>query len=155
MNESKSKNLLVLAILISAVALLLIGISFVLPSGDNEPAAKGTTNFSDLVADSLTVDSLTVDGNTPVVGGTTLGIYAAQVQVTGTLAIAAATHGLSAITSAVCSLAEDGPSTGAGEAALCWIGTSGTTVTITAEQDDWTTNATVMTPVNVIIVGTP
>lgn len=132
----------------TAIALILLAFGYA--TSNEAPTAKGTTNFSDLA-----VDSLTIDGNSPVVGGTTLGIYAAQVQVTGTLAIAAGTHGLSAITSAVCSLAEDGPSTGAGEAALCWIGTSGTTVTITTEQDDWTTNATAMTPVNVIIVGTP
>lgn len=150
MNEKKTQNFLVLSIVLIAVALLLVSVAMLLPSGSNEPSAKGTTNFSDLA-----VDSLTIDGNYPAVGSTSLGIYASRVQVTGTLAIAAATHGLSAVTSAVCSLADDGPSTEAGEAALCWIGVSGTTVTITAEQDDWTTNATVVTPVNVIIVGTP
>lgn len=150
MNDKKTQTLLMIITGLVAVALLLIAVAMLLPSGGNEPAAKGTTNFSNLA-----VDSLTIDGNYPVVGDTSLGIYGARVEVTGTLAIPAATHGLSAITSAVCTLVDDGPSTGAGEAALCWIGTSGTTVTITAEQDDWTTNATVMTPIDVIIIGTP
>lgn len=132
----------------TAIALILLALGYA--TSDEGPTAKGTTNFTDLA-----VDSITVDGNSPVVGDTSLAIYGARVEVTGTLAIPAATHGLSAITSAVCTLVDDGPSTGAGEAALCWIGTSGTTVTITAEQDDWTTNATVMTPIDVIIIGTP
>ena len=136
----------------TAVALILLAFGYIsdAPAGDNEATARGVTNF-----DSITLsDDLIVGGSVTIDGDTVDGLYAASTTVTGTLAVAAATHGLSAVTAAGCSLGES-PGTGAGDGALCWVGVSGTTATITVEQDDWTTNATAGTVINYWIVGTP
>lgn len=134
----------------TVIALLLIGWSMVSGVADNPATAKGTTNFSDLV-----VDSIVIDGIYPMLtDNASQAIYANSGIITGTLAVTAGTHGLTTINSAYCTLAES-PGTEAGAGALCWVDVSGTTVTITVEQDDWTTNATVGIDVYYMIVGTP
>ncbi|MFZ1401125.1 MAG: hypothetical protein WAS33_29740 [Candidatus Promineifilaceae bacterium] len=135
----------------TAVALILLAFGLIgEPAGDNEATARGVTNF-----DSITLsDDLVVGGSVTIDGDTVDAIYADSATVTGTLAITASTHSLSAITAAGCSLGES-PGTGAGDGALCWVGVSGTTATITVEQDDWTTNASSGTVINYWIIGTP
>ena len=157
MNEEKQKIdysafITAASAVVTAVALVLalLGVIGSAPAGDNEATARGVTNF-----DSITLsDDLIVGGSVTIDGDTVDGLYAASTTVTGTLAVAAATHGLSAVTAAGCSLGES-PGTGAGDGALCWVGVSGTAATITVEQDDWTTNATAGTVINYWIIGTP
>ncbi len=139
---------------------------------ENQPTARGgVSNFDDItLSGDLSVgDDATVGGDLAVTGATTFGtstmyplltdtasqgIYVGSTTITGTLAITASTHSLSALTSAVCVLGAT-PATGAGDAALCWVGLSGTTATITVEQDDWTTNASNGVIIHYAIVGTP
>lgn len=64
-----------------------------------------------------------------------------------------ASHGLSTVTWALCSLAED-PGTGAGDAAHCSVSVAANTVTIKTWQDDIAT-ATVGASVNWLVIGTP
>lgn len=152
-------------------------------SGGNEPTARGVTNFDSLtLSDDLVVGDdttltddatvggdLTVTGALDVTGATTFGsgslypllindsseaIYAASGTITGTLVLTASTHGLASITAGFCTLGST-PATGAGDPALCWLGFSGTTFTVTVEQDDWTTNASVPATVNYAVIGTP
>jgi len=72
--------------------------------------------------------------------------------ITGT---AEASHGLTTVTFALCTLGED-PTAGAGEAAMCTVAVSGNTVTVKVWQDDFVTEAT-ETEVDVhwLVVGTP
>lgn len=140
----------------TAVALVLLAFGFITEpdaaGGDNEATARGTTNFDTIEADALIVGD---DSMYPLLSDdSSEAIYAASTTVTGTLAVAAGTHSLSAITAAGCTLGES-PGTGAGDGALCWVGVSGTTATITVEQDDWTTDATEPTVINYWIIGTP
>jgi hypothetical protein len=141
----------------TAVALILLAFGYISPAaGDNEAEARGVTNFDSItLSEDLVVgDDVTITGALSVGGDDAEAIYAASTTVTGTLAVAAATHGLSAITAAGCTLGAT-PSTSAGAPALCWVGVSGTTATITVEQDDWTTNATSPVTINYWIIGTP
>lgn len=152
----------------TAVALVLLSLGYISDAGapgDNEPTARGVTNFDSLtLSDDLVVgDDATVSGDL-IIGGSSLypllindsseAIYVTQSTFTGTEVITTSTHGLSAITAAGCALGES-PATGAGDGALCWVGWSGTTLTVTVEQDDWTTNATNSTIVDYWVAGTP
>lgn len=142
---------------VTAIALILALFGFIGPAaGDNEATARGVTNFDSLtLSEDLVVgDDVTITGALSVGGDDVEAIYAASTTVTGTLAVAAATHGLSAVTAAGCTLGAT-PSTASGGPALCWVGVSGTTATITVEQDDWTTNATSPVVINYWIIGTP
>jgi hypothetical protein len=158
------------ALAVAAVSLAVIFGWVAAPAG-NEPTARGVTNFDSLtLSDDLVVgDDATITGDLDVTGAANYGadnlysllindsseqIYVGRSTFTGTLAITTTTHGLSAITAAFCTLAET-PATGAGDGALCWVGVSGTTATITVEQDDWTTNAGNSTAVHYAIVGNP
>lgn len=138
---------------VTALALILALFGFIGPmASDNQAEARGVTNF-----DTVEVDSLIVGGSNmyPLLSDDSAeALYAASTTVTGTLAITASTHSLSAITAAGCTLGES-PGTGSGDGALCWVGVSGTTATITVEQDDWTTNASNGTVINYWIIGTP
>lgn len=135
----------------TAIALILLSLGYIsAPAGDNEATARGVTNF-----DSLTLsDDLVVGGSVTIGGDTVDAIYATQSTFTGTEVITSSTHGLTAITAAGCSLGES-PATGSGDGALCWVGWSGTTLTVTVEQDDWTTNAANSTIVDYWVIGTP
>jgi len=139
----------------TAVALVLLAFGFITSDpagGDNEATARGTTNFDTIEADALIIGD---DSMYPLLSDdSSEAIYAASATITGTSAITASTHSLSAITAAGCTLGES-PGTGAGDGALCWVGVSGTTATITVEQDDWTTDATAGTIINYWIIGTP
>jgi hypothetical protein len=148
----------------TAVALILL--AFGLISGDpatNQPEARGVTNFDTVTANVVNAGSLDVT-NSPTFGASNMyplltdtssqGIYIGKTTFTGTLAVTAATHGLTAVTAAFCTLGQT-PSTASGAPALCWSGYTTTTVTFTVEQDDWTTNATSGAIVNYAIVGTP
>lgn len=155
---------------ITAVALILIAFGVLAPDDsavivDNEPTARGVSNFDDITLSG----SLNVGGALDVTGASTFGssnmyplltdsasqgIYVGQSTITGTATIAAGTHSLSAVTAAFCTLGQS-PATGAGAPALCWTSFTTTTVTITVEQDDWTSNATSGAIVNYAIVGTP
>lgn len=158
-----------IAAAVIAVALLFGWISQ--PAEDNAPTARGTSNFGSIaLSDDLVVgDDASIAGDLAVTGATTLGsgslypllindsseaLYVGSTTITGTLAITNSTHGLTTVTAAVCTLGAT-PATGAGDGALCWVGVSGGTATITVEQDDWTTNATNSVVVNYAIVGTP
>lgn len=144
----------------TAVALVLLAFGFITDSGpaagSNQAEARGVTNFDSItLSEDLVVgDDVTITGDLVVGGDTVEAIYAASTTVTGTLAITGSTHSLSAITAAGCTLGES-PGTGSGDGALCWVGVSGTTATITVEQDDWTTNASNGTVINYWIIGTP
>lgn len=149
---------------ITAVALILIAFGVLTPDEsavivDNEPTARGVSNFDDItLSGSLDVDgSMTLGSSNmyPLLTDTaSQGIYVGQSTITGTATIAAGTHSLSAVTAAFCTLGQS-PGTGAGAPALCWTSFTTTTVTITVEQDDWTSNATSGAVINYAIVGTP
>lgn len=158
----------------TAVALILLSLGYIsgAPVADgNEPTARGVTNFDSLtLSEDLVVgDDASVTGDLAVTGDYTFGssglnalliddsseaIYLTQSTFTGTEVITTSTHGLSAITAAGCALGES-PATGAGDGALCWVGWSGTTLTVTVEQDDWTTDAANSTIVDYWVAGTP
>lgn len=73
-------------------------------------------------------------------------------EITGT---ATAAHGLTTVTWALCTLAED-PTAGAGDAAYCTVSVSGNTVTIKAWQDDFVTAATETdVAINWLVIGKP
>jgi hypothetical protein len=150
----------------TAVALILLSLGYIsAPADDNEPTARGVTNF-----DSLTLsDDLVVGGSMDVTGATTFGsgdlyplliddsseaIYVTQSTFTGTEVITSSAHGLTAITAAGCTLGES-PATGAGDGALCWVEFASETLTVTVEQDDWVTDATNSTIVDYWVAGTP
>jgi hypothetical protein len=162
MNEEKPKIsytafIQAASAVVTAVALILALIGVIGPAaGDNEAEARGVTNFDSItLSEDLVVgDDVTIAGALSVGGDDMDAIYAASTTVTGTLAVTSATHGLSAITAAGCTLGAT-PSTASGAPALCWVGVSGTTATITVEQDDWTTNATSSVIINYWIIGTP
>ncbi len=162
MNEDKPKIsytafIQAASAVVTAVALILALIGVIGPAaGDNEAEARGVTNFDSItLSEDLVVgDDVTIAGALSVGGDDMDAIYAASTTVTGTLAVTSATHGLSAITAAGCTLGAT-PSTASGAPALCWVGVSGTTATITVEQDDWTTNATSSVIINYWIIGTP
>jgi hypothetical protein len=153
--------------LATAVALILALLGFLemdMVEG-NDPTARGVTNFDSItLAEDLSVgDDATITGDLIVGSGSLYplliddsseAIYAGSSTITGTEAITTASHGLSSITAAGCSLGES-PGTGAGDAALCWVGVSGSTVTVTVEQDDWTTDATAGASIYYWIIGTP
>lgn len=140
----------------TAVALILLAFGYISPADDNQAEARGVTNFDSItLSEDLVVgDDVTIAGDLSVGGDTVEALYAASTTVTGTLAVTASTHSLSAITAAGCTLGAT-PSTASGGPALCWVGVSGTTATITVEQDDWTTNATSPVVINYWIIGTP
>jgi len=142
----------------TAVALILLAFGYITDSGagDNQPEARGVTNFDSItLSEDLVVgDDVTITGALSVGGDDVDAIFAASTTVTGTLAVTSATHGLSAVTAAGCTLGAT-PSTASGGPALCWVGVSGTTATITVEQDDWTTNATSPVTINYWVIGTP
>jgi hypothetical protein len=72
--------------------------------------------------------------------------------ITGTAAVAT---GLSTVTFALCTLAED-PTAGAGDAAYCTVTVAANVVTVKAWQDDFVTAATeTEVDVNWIVVGAP
>lgn len=152
---------------IGAIALLLVAFGVLTPDAAapaDEATARGTTNMDTLVlSEDLTVtDDLDIGGDVnfgssnlvPVAATSGLEAYFATATFTGTKVITTSAHGLTAVTAAVCTLGET-PATGSGDGALCWVGISGTTVTFTVEQDDWTTNAANSTKVYYAVVGTP
>ena len=167
------------AVQVIAIAIVSLAVTFgwiAAPTAD-EPTARGVTNFDSLtLSDDLVVGDdasvggdIAVTGDLAVTGASTFGsgdlyslliddsseaIYVGSGLVTGTLAVAAGTHGLAAVTAAFCSLGST-PGTGAGDPALCWAGVSGTTVTFVVEQDDWTTNASVSGTLHYAIIGNP
>lgn len=147
--------------------------------------ARGTTNMDTLVLsqdltvtddatigdDTAVTGDLTVGGTLDITGATTFGsgnlsplltadsneaVFTTSYTFTGTKVITSSLHGMATgVTSAFCTLGET-PATGAGDGALCWVGIGATkNVTVTVEQDDWTTNAANSTKVYVAIVGTP
>lgn len=160
----KSEFINLAATVIGALALILVAFGVLQPdTAANQPEARGVSNFDTLTADVVNAGALDVTGS-PTFGASNMyplltdtssqGVYVGQTTFTGTLAVTAATHGLSAVTAAFCTLGQS-PGTGAGAPALCWSGFTTTTVTFTVEQDDWTTNATSGAIVNYAIVGTP
>jgi hypothetical protein len=91
----------------TAVALILLAFGYISPAaGDNEAEARGVTNFDSItLSEDLVVgDDVTITGALSVGGDDMDAIYAASTTVTGTLAVTSATHGLSAITAAGCTL---------------------------------------------------
>ncbi len=157
---------LVMAILVPILTLL-VGLDYLAPDpAPDEPTARGTTNFDDIV---LSGD-LTVGDDLDVTGSATFGsgnlsallsdtdgqvVFVAERSVTGTATIGTGVHGVDDITAAFCTMGQT-PSTGAGAAALCWVDFGATgNLTITVEQDDWTTNASVVAVIEYLVVGTP
>lgn len=153
----------------TAVALILLSLGYISDAGGNEPTARGVTNFDSLtLSEDLVVgDDATVAGDLTVTGASSSGglyplliddsseaIYVTQSTFTGTEVITTSTHGLTAITAAGCTLGET-PATGSGDGALCWVEFASTTLTVTVEQDDWTTNAANSTIVDYWVAGTP
>lgn len=143
----------------TAVALILLAFGLVVADpAANQPEARGVTNFDSLSATALDVAGSPTFGTSnmyPLLTDTSSqGIYVGRSTITGTATILAATHGLSSITAVFCTMGQT-PSTASGAAALCWTSFTGTTATITVEQDDWTTNATGAAVINYAIVGTP
>lgn len=164
----KSEFINLAATVIGALALVLVAFGVLQPDTANQPEARGVSNFDTLTAavvngTTVNAGALDVTGS-PTFGASNMyplltdtssqGVYVGQTTFTGTLAVAAATHGLTSVTAAFCTLGQS-PGTGAGAPALCWSGFTTTTVTFTVEQDDWTTNATSGAIVNYAIVGTP
>ena len=151
--------------ILTAIAILLLAFSFFTsePAAD-EPviiggATEGVSNFDDLaVSGDLDVgDDLTFwAGNVYPLGSETndLAVYAATATFSGTLDVGAATHGLTSIVAAFCTLGQT-PGTGAGAPAHCWTSVSALTATLTVEQDDWTTNATSAAVVEYLLIGAP
>lgn len=152
--------------ILTAIALLLIGFGVIADDrapADPAPVSSGgieaVTGFDDLdVVDDLNVgDDLTFwPGDVYPLGSETndLALFSGQATVTGTLAVEAATHGLTSITSAFCTL-NSAPGTGAGDPALCHVIRSGTTVTLTVLQDDFSTGATAPATIDYALVGAP
>lgn len=122
---------------------------------------QGVTNFDSItLSDDLIVgDDLTVSGSAQF--GTSslypLGfasdgnqiVYGSDTVTT----TATASHGLTTVTWALCSLGEDA-GTGAGAAATCTVTVSGNTVTLSTFQDDAVTS-TVGAVVNWLVIGAP
>lgn len=160
-----------IAVIAVALAFGLVSAPTETPADDNQPTARGVTNFDSLTlsddlvvgGDSSVTGALDVDGAVTfgsgalyplLINDSSEGIYAASALVTGTAVLNTSNHGFSSVTAAFCTLGST-PGTGAGAPALCWASVSGVTVTITVEQDDWTTNATVSGTVNYAVLGTP
>lgn len=120
------------------------------PAAGDVATARGTTNFEDLVVDSLTYgdDSLSPLGfstaGSQLVYGTTT--------ITGTAALA---HGLTTVTFCQATLGED-PTAGAGDAAHVSVAVAANVCTAKVWQDDFVTAAT-ETDVDVhwLVVGLP
>ena len=65
------------------------------------------------------------------------------------------THGLTTVTYALCTMAED-PTSGVGDAVFCTVAVSGNAVTLKTWQDDYVTGATeIDVAVMYLIIGTP
>lgn len=145
---SKQQFVHIATSIVGALALVLVAFG-VLSEGAapaNEPTARGTSNF-----DTVAVDTLEVDGQYPLETATEgQTAYVGSGSITQTVP----SHGLSTVTAAACDLSV-APSTGAGAAAFCVPLISGSTVTITLYQDDWTTVATSAAQASYIIVGAP
>ena len=124
---------------------------------------SGVTNLTNLEL----AGTLDVAGNTDLVGTLNYGannlyvighdtsgeqfIYGTE-SITGTAEVA---HGLTTVTYALCTMAED-PTVGAGEGATCSLTISTNTVTVKVWQDDNVTAATeTEVDVNYFIIGTP
>lgn len=139
-----------------------------------ETVPLGTTNLDSLELDSnLTVDgnatvggTFAVTGNTDLAGTVAFGsdnLYPLGVASSGyigyfgsaaavtTTAITSATHGMTTVTGAMCSLG-GGPSAVAGAAFACEPTVSGTTVTFALYQDD-ATAATITDTLYYVIIG--
>lgn len=156
--------------IIGAIALVLVAFGVLTDGTANQPSARGTSNFDIVSAEQLTsTDDLTVTDDADIGGSINIGtsnlypllnatdgqaVYAATATITGTSAIAAGTHGFSTIIGAVCDI-NAAPGVTAGDPAFCVPVVSGTTVTITVKQDDWTTNATSGVSTSYVIIGTP
>lgn len=156
--------------ILGVIALFLVSFGLLKPDAaapTDEATARGTTNFDSLV---LSQD-LTVGDDLDVAGDTTFGtgnlsplltadtneaVFTTSYTFTGTKVITSLLHGFeTGVTSAFCTLGET-PGTGSGDGALCWVAIGATeNVTVTVEQDDWTTNAANSTKVYVGVVGTP
>lgn len=115
------------------------------------PIELGTTHFSELdVAGSINYGS---DDLYPL-GHSTSGLQTVYgtASITGT---AAAPHGLTTVTWALCTLAED-PTAGLGDAAYCTVAASSNVITVSVWQDDFVTAATETdVDVNWLVIGTP
>lgn len=157
--------------IVLALGVLLVAFGLLKPDAaaptDNEATARGVTNFDSLTLsqDLIVGDDLDVAGDTTFGTGnlsplltadTNEAVFTASYTFTGTKVITSLLHGFeTGVTSAFCTLAET-PATGSGDGALCWVGIGATqNVTVTVEQDDWTTNAANSTAVYVGVVGTP
>lgn len=175
LNEKQRKFLgwLVVAAAITLAGYL--GFTHPLPEPPEDIIQLGTTHFGSLeleddltvtddgtIGDDLTVaGDLTVTGNINqgslygVVGAAALEIYGSTATFTGTTSIGTATHGVSDVNSVTCAMGET-PATGAGDGAMVWCAFGATgNITLTVEQDDFTTNAANSTVVNYIVIGTP
>jgi hypothetical protein len=130
--------------------------------------AAGDTNFTNLVAEDVTVsDDLAVSGNTDIAGTLQYGAndlypvgYASSGQqvvygtdvITGT---ATASHGLTTVTLCMCTLGKD-PDDDAGDAAMCTTAVSSNVCTLKTWQDDFVTAATEAdVPVYWVVIGAP
>ena len=143
---SKQQFVQIATSIVGALALVLVAVGVLSDGAANQPTARGTTNF-----DTVSVDSLVVDSQYPLESATEgQTIFVGSGSITQTVPA----HGLSTVTAAACDLSV-APSTGAGAPAFCVPLISGSTVTITLYQDDWTTAATSAAQASYIIVGSP
>lgn len=133
--------------LLAILAVGLIGLPLAGQSG--QESLEGITNFDD-----LQVDSITLAGGIYPLGFGTDGQQAVAVSqdITTSETI---THGLTTVTWAICSMAED-PAAAAGAGAHCTVDVTANVVTAKVWQDDFVTAATeVDVAVNVLVIGTP
>ena len=128
-------------------------------------ALSGSTIAADTL-DDTSGSGLTVNANVDVTGTVQFGannlypvgyassgqqlVWGAETGVTDTVTAA---HGLTTVTWALCSLAED-PDTDAGDPVVCTVEINASVVTVKLWQDDWSAGATAA-KVNWMVVGTP
>lgn len=171
-NDKQKRTAGWLLVVAAIVVAGFLGINYPIPPPPAEPdaiQALGTSHFTNVQAEDITAtDDLFVTDDATITGTVNLAnslyplgtatdgqaIYASSATITGTSAITTSTHGLSTVTAAVCDI-NAAPGTGAGDPAFCVPVVSGTTVTITVKQDDWTTDATSGAVTSYAIIGSP
>ena len=149
---SKKQFVEIATSVVGALALILVAFGVLTDGAANQPTARGTSNFSDIdLSGNLNygTSNLYPVGST----GANDAIYAASGSITETV-LTTSEHGFSTVTAATCDL-NAAAATGVGDPAFCVPLVSGTTVTVTLYQDDWTTAATNAAAASYVIIGQP
>ena len=143
MVDKTIRALLVVAVIV-LIGILAVQLMILDELGSLDAQAMGITNLDQLQLETSNYPLEYTSSGKELVWGV------GSITGTGT-----ASHGLTTVTFAVCTLGED-PTSGSGDAAMCTASVSGNVVTLKTWQDDFVTAATEGTVVvHWLVVGTP